>query len=143
MTHSDCFAIHASEVAAKIIDGEVILIRLSDGMYYSMDGTAASIWEAIQRKGSFGECVENLTTRYDVAAEQAETDVRKLLNELVDDALIIPCPEQDEGQSAIDRIANDHAREAYAPPVLNRYSDMNDLLALDPPLPGMADVAWE
>jgi hypothetical protein len=31
----------------------------------------------------------------------------------------------------------------YEPPVLERYADMEDLLALDPPMPGIANLPWQ
>ena len=31
----------------------------------------------------------------------------------------------------------------YEAPTLNIYRDMGDLLALDPPMPGLADMAWK
>jgi hypothetical protein len=31
----------------------------------------------------------------------------------------------------------------YEAPVLNIYRDMGDLLALDPPTPGLYDIAWK
>jgi hypothetical protein len=34
-------------------------------------------------------------------------------------------------------------KSAYEPPKLNAYRDMGDLLALDPPMPGLEDIPWE
>ena len=36
----------------------------------------------------------------------------------------------------------DQTSGAYTPPVLEVYTDMSDLLALDPPMPGLADIPW-
>ena len=35
------FRVNTEEVAAKVIDGEAIIINLTTGVYYSMDGVGA------------------------------------------------------------------------------------------------------
>ena len=35
---------NVAEVAAKVMDGEAILINLANGMYYSMDGAGGFLW---------------------------------------------------------------------------------------------------
>jgi len=48
--------------------------------------------------------------------------------------------EQEPGSAAASQPAPQGAKAAYAPPALNIYRDMQDLLALDPPMPGLRDI---
>jgi hypothetical protein len=61
LTLHDHLRPHTEEVAAKGIDGEAILINLSNGIYYSLDNVGGLIWELIDREGrgdpTFGERV--------------------------------------------------------------------------------------
>ena len=41
-----CLRPNEEEVAAKVMDGEAILINLSSGIYYSMDKVGGVLWGA-------------------------------------------------------------------------------------------------
>jgi Coenzyme PQQ synthesis protein D (PqqD) len=77
------------EVAAKVMDGEAILINLSNGIYYSMDKVGAVVWELVERNFSPEEMVASIVSRYEVETEKAQADVERLLKELVDEKLIL------------------------------------------------------
>ena len=76
------------EVAAKVIDGEAILINLSSGIYYSLDGVGAFIWERVAQGYRLEEIVAAIIARYEVSTEQAQTDVQKLATELQQENLV-------------------------------------------------------
>jgi hypothetical protein len=129
-----------SEIAAKLIDGEAILINLSNGTYYSMDKVGGFIWELIKRNYSLSEMVETITQYYDVSAEQAKTDVETLAADLLEEKIVRigKWKMQDE-----ELIESSSPKLTYETPKLNTYRDMNDLLALDPPMPNLEDIPWE
>ena len=52
---------NGEEVAAKVMDGEAILINLSNGMYYSMDKVGGFIWELIEGGYSIQQVVVAIT----------------------------------------------------------------------------------
>jgi len=126
------------EVASKVIDGEAIIINLANGVYYSMDKVGALIWDLLQAGCTLEEMILAVTDQYDVSREDAESNVRELVQELVQENLVIstengiPLPTADQ---------LDHKEKAaYETPKLNIYRDMGDLLALDPPVPGLGDT---
>jgi hypothetical protein len=129
-----------SEIAAKLIDGEAILINLSNGTYYSMDKVGGFIWALIKRNYSLSEMVETITQYYDVSAEQAKTDVETLAADLLEEKIVRigKWKMQDE-----ELIESSSPKLTYETPKLNTYRDMNDLLALDPPMPNLEDIPWE
>lgn len=128
------------EVAAKVIDGEAILINLATGVYYSMDKVGALAWEMIAGGYTLEQIVSTVVRRYEVSLDQATADVHRLADELAQENLVKP--------AAIDAlpaaIATNGAatKEPYESPVLNIYRDMGDLLALDPPTPGLDTFNW-
>jgi len=126
------------EVASKVIDGEAIIINLANGVYYSMDKVGALIWDLLQAGCTLEEMILAVTDQYDVSREDAESNVRELVQELIQENLVvstengIPLPTADQ---------LDHKEKAaYETPKLNIYRDMGDLLALDPPVPGLGDT---
>ena len=128
------------EVAAKVIDGEAVLINLSNGVYYSMDEVGALVWELVEHNYSLEEMVSTICARYDVTPEQAQGDVERLAAELLEENLLAVADDSAE----CDPIGNDATTAAtYAAPQLNVYRDMGDLLALDPPTPGLELTPWQ
>lgn len=128
------------EVTGKVIDGEAIIIKFSDGMYYSMDGVGAAIWEMIAGRPSLQAMIEGVMERYDVAPATARTDVGKLIDQLLDEGLIVL---EDDGAPSLEAPASGAAKQTYEAPKLNIYRDMADLLALDPPAPTLMDMPWK
>jgi hypothetical protein len=128
------------DVAAKVLEGEAIIINLSNGIYYSMENVGAFIWEQIDAGHSLGEIVATLTAKYDVSAQQARADVERLAGELVDEGIVQPT--QDDGSSRDRPRAVGDTGLPYDSPRLEIYRDIGHLLALDPPMPGLGDVPW-
>lgn len=131
--------VNEQEIAAKVIDGEAIIMNLTNGMYFSMDGTGARIWECLAAGMSVAEITADIAAHYDVAEEQASRDVSVLLERLVqetlvqpDNALVPTDPPPPPGEAGL----------RYHAPELVKYEDMADLLALDPPMPGLAATPW-
>jgi hypothetical protein len=132
--------VNASEVAGQVIDGEAIIMHLTSGMFYSADKAGALIWDAIERGHSLGAIAQGLTGRYEISREQAQEDVERFATTLVDNGLAqagVP-----DGTARDSAIAPADPRVAYQPPELHGYSDMVDLLALDPPMPVLGATPW-
>jgi hypothetical protein len=129
------------EVAAKVIDGEAILINLSNGIYYSLDNVGGLIWELIEGGSSLEAIVGAVRARYDISRAQAQADVERLAAELLQENLVTV---SSDGATPLEhRDQEQQSKLSYAAPILNIYRDMGDLLALDPPMPGLADMAWK
>ena len=129
---------NTAEVAAKILDGEAILINLSDGMYYSMDRAGGLVWEQIEARHSLHEIATEVSARYEVPPEQATTDVQRLARELLDHRLVLI--DAGEPPPSRDLPNGPNPRLPYEPVRLNAYHDMAELLALDPPHPTLSDT---
>lgn len=130
--------IRAGDVAAKEIDGEILVMNVGNGMYYSLDGVGAVTWRLLVAGHSLGEVAAALAESFDVDPVVAYDDVTDLAIRLMDEALVSVSVEPGP-VSAADVAVSESAFE-YRAPRLNSYSDMADLLALDPPMPGLAET---
>lgn len=130
-----------TEVAAKVLDGEAIIINLSNGMYYSMDRVGGLIWEMIEGRHSLEETITAITARYNVSPEQAQADVQRLAEELIQEKLVI-VSDQKPSAGQTEEIRSQQSLP-YESPTLNIYRDMGDLLALDPPMPSLEEIPWK
>ena len=129
---------NVAEVAGKVIDGEAIIMNLANGLYYSMDHVGAVVWELVAQGYSLREMAKVLADRYDVDAERAAADVYCLVRELLDENLVVVA-QADRDHAAVSPALGEGG--PYATPVLRKYTDMADLLALDPPMPNLRDSA--
>jgi phosphohistidine swiveling domain-containing protein len=127
--------IKADDVAAKVIDGEAIIINLATGLYYSLAGTGSEVWALIEDERSLTEMAALLGARYSVPHAGVLADLERLAGELLDEKVVAIA--SDERPPAAAPAAASLAGKAYAPPTLQTYRDMAELLALDPPMPGL------
>jgi hypothetical protein len=135
------FLPRSEEVAAKVIDGEAIIINLANGVYYSMDKVGAFVWDLLQAGHTLENVIAAVAGHYDVSRQQAELNVEELVQELVQENLVIS---SENGKPAAAQASTEQPEKLpYELPKLNIYRDMGDLLALDPPVPGLGDTPWK
>lgn len=137
---SDCLEVNTDRAAGDVIDGEAIIINLVTGVYYSMQGIGGDIWSMVDARRTVDSMVEEVVAHYDVAPDDARRDLDAVLGQLMDEGLIQLCG-NGTGKGTHAAVSG-AARKPYQRPVLQVYRDMQDLLALDPPAPGMNQIAW-
>jgi hypothetical protein len=120
------------DVAAKIMDGEAIIMNLANGNYYSLDGVGASVWELLDRGLAVSETIRAVSDRYGVDEGTVEREVTALVAELVEEELIRLRHEFVEASAE-----GFGGPVGYGTPALVKFTDMAELLALDPPMPGL------
>ena len=134
------FAVNREDVAAKVIDGEAILIRLSDGTYYSMENVGTQVWELLEAGHDVAATVRTIAEWFDTPVERVARDVDAVVAALLAEQLITPAGEIAPPPAPAAAPAE---RLAYETPRLNIYRDMGNLLALDPPTPGIDDLLFK
>ena len=121
-----------AEIAAEVLDGEAILINLATGAYYSMDKAGALLWRAIEQHCSLEEIAGRLTDSYAVSLEDARSDVARIAGQLLEEKLVtISAAAESRGEAFV----SPAQRSPYESPALSAYTDLRNLLALDPPMP--------
>ena len=122
-----------TEVVARVFDGEAIIINVANGKYYSMDRVGTLAWHLLTGGYSLGDTAAFLAGRYGMDKTAVAVDVERLAGQLMEEGLVSTADDPPGRASGIDLApAGD---ETYATPTLTVYSDMTDVLALDPPLP--------
>ena len=137
MTPPERFTVHP-KIVSETIDGEVIILNLDRGRYYSLTLAGTDAWTAIGRAASGEEIVDELLARYEGVRSEVEQAVQQLLEELRREELILPLPPGATGAGISSPEATPSAegargvRSAFQAPVLQTYTDMEELLLLDP-----------
>ncbi|MGB0498467.1 MAG: PqqD family protein [Rubricella sp.] len=118
------FVQNTADVSAEDFDGEVVLVNFTTGRYFSLRGAGAIFWKALEQPGSAETLAVVASRAYGDAAYRG--DVEALLSQLAEQSLVLP--------SDADPVAPDTpvAGEDYAPPVLEVFDELEELIALDP-----------
>lgn len=135
-----CFQPAAERIAAKVIDGEAVIIDLLSGTYYSLSDSGGRVWELMESGCSVEQIAEELSREFGVSAARACDDVEALFRHLFDENLVVDATVRNAASDLPPRASG---AQPYRPPVLQVFRDMQDLLALDPPMPGLRDIPWK
>jgi hypothetical protein len=115
-------------VTHERLDDEVIAINLETGAYYALDGVAADCWALVAAGTSIDDTIGVLCERYDVEAPRARADVEAFVSELLHERLV----DHDDGAISELVLPEPTGVKPYAPPAVQKYDDLEDLLLLDP-----------
>jgi len=137
----DRLAPKSDQVAAKVMDGEAVIINLANGVYYSMDKAGGLIWSMVEQARSLEVIADAVAAAYDVPPERARADVEQLAAQLVAEDLVAAAGDEVPAEGADP--APPPQKLLYETPKLNVYRDMEELLALDPPMPGLQETPWK
>jgi len=125
----------SGHVLHEAIDDEVIVIDLTTGTYYSLRGSAAEVWGLLQRwPGTTGsELAEALVARYQPNGDDVEAAVMQFLGQLQEEGLV-KVVEMGITSSALAPTGESSSQAArdFAAPLLEKYTDMQDLVLIDP-----------
>jgi hypothetical protein len=79
----------AEALVATLSDGAVLL-NLQTKRYFSLNETGTRIWEMVQQTADEEAIVATLLSEYDVNETLARSEVRRILDELIEAQLIVP-----------------------------------------------------
>ncbi|MEW5855833.1 MAG: PqqD family protein [Cyanobacteriota bacterium] len=136
MNHSEIFKANAPKVVHETIDGEVVIVNLDKGDYYSLVKVGADIWEEIIKGTSKSDIIQKIIQRYDGDRQHIENSVNDFIARLQQEELIaLDGTEESKNSniaSAPSAINDNPEKLSFSPPTLEKYTDMEELLALDP-----------
>jgi len=125
------YRINAPQVTHQTIEGEAIILNLENGAYYSTAGTGVVIWEGAVQGATAEEITAYLKQQYtgDPAAMAEATT--QFLAELQQEGLIVSAAPDVISAPAFSPSSSEPLA-AFELPALSKYTDMQDLLLLDP-----------
>jgi len=129
------YKINSPDVIYENVDNEVLIIEFNTGNYYSTNNSGAEIWELLAAGAPVGEIIQKIGTKYSDGNGDIKTAVDQFFNELLDENLISPVkiePGDTEGHAAEIGTSTRSEQLVFEAPVLQKYSDMQELLLLDP-----------
>ncbi|MGD0198630.1 MAG: PqqD family protein [Solirubrobacteraceae bacterium] len=114
------------DVLDETFDGEAVLVNMRTGRYYALDATATEVWELIAAGvGTAADLVAALSRQRTLPPAEVAAGLRPFIERLAAESLIV-------GDSmALEEAPPSTPSGAFAPS-LQVFTDMEDLLLLDP-----------
>jgi hypothetical protein len=125
------YRVNKPDVILEDFSDEVVIVNLASGNYYSIDAVGAAIWTMIQKQTAVRDIAVNLSRSYEGDPAAMEQAVMKFIDELLAENLIVPDATLTAESTGIDPVIVGE-RASFVPPALNKYTDMQELLLVDP-----------
>ncbi len=74
------------------LDGETVVLHITNGVYFSLNPVGAAIWKLIQEPRRVRELRDAILREYDVSEAACTADILKLLGDLAEAQLIVAQP---------------------------------------------------
>ncbi len=130
MLAHDVYRVNSPQVIYENIDGELILVHMERGTYYTTDDVGAVLWGLIESRSTVSEMHEALRAQFEASPEEIEAAIASFIELLIAEDII----RRDDATAdrASRRPAPSAARRPFRHPGLQSYRDMHDMLSLDP-----------
>lgn len=127
---SPIFCINSPQVVQETIDGEVVIINLLKGHYYSLRGTGAFIWTQIDQQLNQELITQQVLQHYSGEAETIVPSLQSFFDQLQAEELVVISTESnfEEHNNNLDGLE----KLPFELPKLEKFTDMEELLLLDP-----------
>jgi Coenzyme PQQ synthesis protein D (PqqD) len=126
------------QVVDEIVDDEALLIDLTTGAYFSATGAGAVAWNGAAAGKSAEEIAAGLVEQFSIEEADAQRDVAAFLGELVAEGLLVEDPARTPDAAGDVPVTT---TRGYQAPVLEKYTDLSDLILLDP-VHDVSEAGW-
>lgn len=116
---------NTDQVAAEKFDDEFVLINFGRGTYFSLRHIAVDVWEQFETGASPEEVSRRVQERFGVSGDEVSQEIDRCIRALVDEELLCEA-------DAAGPVPETWASESWAAPLVEVYSDLKDLIVLDP-----------
>lgn len=115
------------------MEEETIIVNLASGHYFSLQGANVTVWECLERGHDEAETVRYVESLYEVGNADVAASVSALVEQLRAEELIVPV---EDGAMPAEPFASiggpDGSPRPFAMPALSKFTDMQDIILLDP-----------
>lgn len=130
------YRLNSPNVLREYFDGELVVVNLETGTYYSIEKLGAEIWRMLEIGNSSGNVITALCQKYQRSEQECTEVVSNFLESLTSNNLLIeqdfPPTNQETDPAQENAAALALENTTFEPPAVRVCSDMQDLLLLDP-----------
>ncbi|NUN48581.1 MAG: PqqD family protein [Candidatus Brocadiae bacterium] len=131
------YRINAPLVACQTLEGESVLIHFETGCYFSADRLGAEVIVLVEKRRSVAEIAARVAALSGCGGAEGEGLATAFLAKLAAEGLIVA----DAGAAPTEELPPAGAPCPGAVPELRKFTDLQDLLLLDP-IHDAGDAGW-
>jgi hypothetical protein len=113
------------QVAAEEFDGEFVLIHFARGTYFSLRHAAVDVWRQFRTGANPAQVEARILDRFSVTGDVGPAELKRCIQVLIDEALL-------REVEAPGPPVEDWSSQVWTAPAVEIYSDLQDLIVLDP-----------
>ena len=127
------YAINSPRVIHESFEEELVIVNLDTGRYYCLQDAGVPIWSALSTGATPQEIADALGGSFDADAETLLVAIGALVHDLLQEQLIVVRTTDTTGdRQAAHAPPPAGVKRSFRAPTLQKYTDMQDLLLLDP-----------
>ena len=126
------YTINAPDVVAEDFNGQTVILNLSDGRYFSLDGIASPIWNNLVRGCTPQAIFESIEQQQPAMSDEAA----RFIDRLIELALI---RQQTDGAGLVGAVSEVWSGES---PQIEVFDDLAELIFADPIHDVDEQVGW-
>jgi hypothetical protein len=133
------YIINAPRIIHETIDKETVAIDTESGVYFSITGSGYLIVQMLDQGADVESLIARLAAVFDMDPSALRPVVDAFVAQLLAEALIVPATvgADDTAQSEPRRPDS----EPFTLPTLHKFTDMHDLLLMDP-IHNVSEAGW-
>jgi hypothetical protein len=132
----------------ETVDGEALIMDMLKGNYYSCVGASAIAWDALKQGATVTGAAAVLADTYGLATTDVAPDVERFVAVLLAEEMLVPNDAAnvelgDPPDSAPEAasVPDERSHGTYGPLTFERFSDLADLILLDP-VHDVSEAGW-
>jgi hypothetical protein len=126
-------------VVHETVEGETIVVNLATGSYYDLNAVGGYIFGSFEGGATVAEVADALVAGCGADAVAVQAAVEDFARRLADEELLVPAV-NGNGAGPVS-FGGFEMPAQFAEPVLNKYTDMQELLLLDP-VHEVSEAGW-
>lgn len=130
------YRINKPDIVFEYFEDETVLINLKNGNYYSIDKVGTDILMLIEEGLSTDQIINGIKNRYNAYSGNMDSSIEKFITQLHNEKIISQEEKTPNRNNSHEKKTQDSLKKGtkltFSPPQLSKYTDMQELLLLDP-----------
>jgi len=119
---TDRYEVSSANIVHETIEGEVVIVNLDNGRYYSAKGLGHVVWDFLKSGGTHGELLDALTSQFPDKRKEIERTTAKMIGDLRAEGLMVNSPNGAGAHESM-QLTREKVGAVFDPPMLTRHPD--------------------
>lgn len=126
------YTLNSPTVILETFEDEVVIVNLESGTYYSLGTTGAAVCSALEHGATTREIQDAVAAQFEGERDAMARAISTFLDELHQEGIVLVTSEGGAGVATRPVAVLATTRRPFETPALQKYTDMQELLLLDP-----------